>query len=150
MKATLLSPEHVLKYWPLLEPEIQKALNYSSSESTTYDVFLTCLNPEKGQCWVIFDDEDKLINVTTTQINIYDQYKTLHIRTTTSVGKIKLKDYIKYHRLLEAFAKEIGAVRIEMRGRPGWKRVLGKLIQGKQEETYEHQYTVMSMPLKEE
>jgi len=148
MKVARLTPEDILKNWPVIESSIQKSLKHSVSESSTFDIFQWLMNPDYAQCWVVFDDNNNLINISVTKINKYAQHISLHIVTTTSVGKINWDAYKEAHHVIEDYARSIGAVRVEAYGRPGWKRKIKKL-NGKHGETYKESYTVISMFLEE-
>jgi len=157
METIKLTPRAILKLWHHLEPQIKKALELSQGESDTFDVFTWLMNPEYAQCWVVFDEAQKPLNITVTRINTYGQHRSLCIVTTScfSEGDVNMFDsedetqgpYRIMHDKLYEFAKENNLKRIELYGRPGWKRLL-RQVQGKDGEGYENVYTVMSMDIK--
>ena len=147
MKVVRLAPQEVLEHWPVIEPALKKALRHSVGESTTFDLFQWLMNPEYAQCWVVLRDNIP-VNVSVTKVNKYAQHTSLHLITTTSLNGESWDDYKLAHHTIEDYARSIGAIRVEMYGRPGWKKHLKKLI-GKQGENYKESYTVMSMFLEE-
>lgn len=156
METIKLTPRAVLKLWHVIEPQVAKALEHGQGESDTFDVFSWLMNPEYGQCWVVFSEDKKPLNITITRINTYGQHRSLCIVLTASIeeGKVNTfndedKSQVPYkimHDKLYDFAKENKLKRIELYGRPGWKRLL-KDVYGKYGEYYEEVYTVMSMDI---
>ena len=144
MNILRIPPEMILKLWPLIEPQIEKAFKYSQGENNTFDIFKLLMEPEVSQCWIVFDENKNPINVTITRINIYGSYKALCIVTTTSVGDSSFDSYKHMHDEFYNFAQEKGLSRIEMYGRKGWKKKLTS-IEGPNGESYKEIYTTMSM-----
>lgn len=137
-----LCPEEILEHWQFLKPEIEKAMKYSVGESTPFDLCNKGMNGV-AEFWVVFDEEDKPINVTVTEVLQYLRCKTLHIITTSGEGWDGYKDA---HAYLEDYAREHQCDRIEFWGRSGWEKVI-KRLKGQNGETYEKSYVVMSMDL---
>jgi hypothetical protein len=157
METLKMNPRAILKLWQFIEPQIQKALDISQGESDTFDVFTWLMNPDYAQCWIVFDEDKQPLNVTVTRINTYGQHRSLCIVTTTCINEGDVntfnsedktqEPYRIMHEKLYEFAKEKKLKRIELYGRPGWKRLL-KQVQGLKEENYKNVYTVMSMDIK--
>ena len=156
MKVVRLLPQDILKHWHILKTPVEKGLEHSVGESTSFDIFNWLMNPNYAQCWLVLDGEKDLpVNLTITKVNKYAQHSSLHILTSASMNDAITKDFNSYgkyiesaHHVIEDFARSIGATRVELYGRQGWERVLKKL-KGKQGEAYTKSYTVMSMFLKE-
>ena len=149
MKVVRLTPQDILKHWNIIDTFISKGIKHSEGETSTFDIFHWLMNPAYAQCWMVLEGEKDIpVNVTITKVNKYAQHTSLHIVATSSMNDSSWMNYKDAHHVIEDFAREIGAVRIEMYGRPGWERALKKL-KGKQGETYKKSYTVMSMFLKE-
>ena len=156
METIKLTTRAVLKLWHVIEPQIEKALKHSQGESDTFDIFNWLMSPDYAQCWVVFNEDKKPLNVTITRINAYGQHRSLCIVATASFeqGKVNTfntrdesqEPYKVMHEKLYDFAKENKLKRIELYGRPGWKRLL-KDVYGKYGEYYEQVYTVMSMDI---
>lgn len=132
----MLNHQEILDYWEFLSRKIYAALDTGQGESSPVDICRKALN-NQAQIWVI-QDEEGIKNVTVTEILQYSQHKTLHIITTTGDG---WKEYKEEHKELEKYAKDIGAVAIEMWGRKGWLRKLEPM-------GYKEAYTVMRMEIK--
>lgn len=149
MKVARLNPEDILQHWNILKVPIEKSLKHSVGETNSFDIFNWLMNPTYAQCWMVLDGEKNTpINLTVTKVNKYAQHTSLHIVATASMNGSSWNGYKEAHHVIEEFARNIGATRIEMYGRPGWERSLKKL-KGKQGEAYTKSYTVMSMFLKE-
>lgn len=146
MQVIHLDPQSIMKYWREIEPAIQLAIDRSVGESTTYDYLDWFQDPEYCQCWVVLDDDRNIINVSTSRINTYPTHKSCHVLTCTSVNGGKWDTYRQAHNAIEEFARERGCRRMELYGRPGWKRKIG-LLAGTKNETYKPVYTVYSMEL---
>jgi len=135
MKIRLLHPEEVLKDWFVLSPMIKEAIDTGQGENTLLDHGKNILD-FKTHCWLITDDEENILGVGLTEFLQYTRHKTLHIISITG------KDFNKWGGLvfptIEQFAKDGGAVAVEQWGRPGWARVLPKLVPG-----FEQAYVVM-------
>ena len=116
METIKLTPRAVLKLWHVIEPQVAKALEHGQGESDTFDVFNWLMNPEYGQCWVVFSEDKKPLNITITRINAYGQHRSLCIVLTASIEKGKVntfndkdKSQVPYkimHDKLYDFAKE--------------------------------------------
>jgi deoxyxylulose-5-phosphate synthase len=145
MKVIQLSNTDIMQFWNVLEPAISKALATSEGEANTY-YYLNKFSNNDYQCWVVLNEDNDVVNVSTTRINTYPEHKSLHILTTTSVGVGKWKEYKEAHHAIEQYAREQGCKRIEMYGRKGWSKVLNKLL-GTQKEKYKEVYVVHSMEL---
>ena len=144
MRTAMLTPEEVLKFWPSLQIEIEKALEHSVGESTSYDIFKK-IQSGVAHCWIVLDEEDKLQNVSVTEILQYSQHKTLHIITSSGKGW----DAYKYaHHTLEDFARYNECKNVSFWGRKPWERMLQKL-EGQNGEKYTTSYVVMHMELGE-
>jgi len=111
----ILDNDELALKWGELEPKINKALAHSIGESSSYDLFIECLN-NNAQCWV---HEDA---VAITRFINYNKYKQLHIVTTTSNDWFK--DGFECLKVFEEFAKATECRNIALWGRKGWKRVL--------------------------
>jgi hypothetical protein len=121
----LLDNDELALRWGEIEPKVKVALDRGQGESTTYDLFLECLN-NVSQCWMHKDA------VAITRIITFNQYKQLQIVTTASDDWFS--HGFKCLKILEDFAKDIGCRNISLWGRPGWKRVL---------KDYEEPYTIL-------
>jgi len=135
MNIRLLLPEEILQRWSEISPLIQKALDTGQGENTLVDHMKNLMNLQT-HCWLIYNNQDETVGVGLTEFIQYTRHKTLHIITVTG------KDFESWgglvHPTLERFAKDGGAIAVEQWGRPGWARVLPKIVPG-----YEQAYVVM-------
>ena len=143
MKHLLLHPEQVVDYWSVLRKYVERALEHGR-ESTSFTLLQQVMN-NQAQCWIIQDDDGNLLNVTITEMCDYPNYRALRIIATAGDDW----DYYKeFHSALEDYALENECKTVQFWGRPGWQRYIKKLT-GSRGETYEMDYVVMSMVLKE-
>jgi len=149
MKVIHLDPSSIIAHWRTIEPALQSALDHSVGESTTYDYLSWLQNPEHYQCWIVLDEKEVIVNVSITKINRYATHKSLHLITTTSINGGRWDTYKEAHHTIEDYARQKGCRRIEMYGRKGWSKILGKL-KGSRNEKYKEVYVVHSMELTNE
>ncbi len=133
MKIRLLHPEEVLKDWLVLSPLIQEALDKGQGENTLLDHMKKILN-FNTHCWLITNNEE-VKGVILTEFLQYTQHKTLHIITLSGND---FQAWVHLYPTIEQFAKDAGCKAVEQWGRPGWARVLPKLVPG-----FEQAYVVM-------
>jgi hypothetical protein len=148
MEVILLTPKQVVDHWRTIEPAIASALKSSVGESTTYDYLTWLQNPDYYQCWAV-EEEGLIVNVSITKVNTYATHKSLHLITTTGINGGRWDTYKEAHHTIEDYARQQGCRRIEMYGRKGWSKILGRL-NGSRNEKYKEVYTVHSMELTNE
>lgn len=144
MEMKLLMPADCEHYHDTLKPWVQRAMDFSAGESTTDDI-MDKLVKGIAQCWVHYDDDNKLIGVTTTEIFQYQRKRSLHVITCAGYdGEFKTIGLM--HDTIEAFAKDNKCDTIVAWCRQGWSRVLDRFPfpSGKK---YRQSYVVMEMEL---
>lgn len=143
-RSFILTPQNILKYWPVLEPAIAKALLHGEGEYSTYDIFKKATD-NLMQVWVTVDQFDKLGCVTVTQVSVYPDYKALHILCLTTVNHtvIQMKDQFRH---LEDFAKKQGCSSLTVWGRKGWERKL-RFLKSRQGKPFKTLYYVYSQEI---
>jgi len=134
MKIQLLHPKEILDQWLVLSPLIQDALDKGQGENTLLDHMQKLLG-FNSHCWVITNNEEEIKGVILTEFLLYTRHKTLHIITLSGND---FESWVHLYPTIEQFAKDGGAVAIEQWGRPGWAKVLPKLVPG-----FEQAYVVM-------
>ncbi len=133
MQIRLLPPEEVLDRWLVLSPLIKDALNKGQGENTLLDHMKRILN-FNTHCWLITDDEE-IKGVILTEFIQYTQHRTLHVITLSGNN---FESWVHLYPTIEQFAKDAGCKAVEQWGRPGWAKVLPKLVPG-----FEQAYVVM-------
>lgn len=115
--------------WPVVNVHIESALKHSAGEYSLEDI-LSLIKSEKMQLWCIGNGE-KIIAAYTTQVRIYPQKKALLVVTLGGKG------FFKWGRLMEQslykFAKQKHCSHLEILGRKGWARLLGRRADFKQQ-----------------
>lgn len=144
-QSVLLTPQNVLKYWHLLEPEIEKALEHGIDELTAFDVCKQALD-NKIQVWVAVDKNNEIVCTITTRFLTYPSTKVMQIITCTGSQGRYWDDFCEYHRTLEDYAKANGCSSLQVWGRKGWQRHLTK-IKSRSGQDYQTLYYVYNMEI---
>lgn len=114
---SLAPREHVVTLWRVIEPLVGEALKHSAGQFDRYDV-LQCLLAGEMQLWV----ENDLKGMGVTQVIPYPRYKA--VRVVLMAGKDGLGNWVEEMLgTIEAWAKSLGARRLEEVGRKGWAKV---------------------------
>ena len=114
----------VEKVWPLVKEHVQSALDRNHNFRNHSDVKQSCIEG-KEQLWVITDKEDNIHGVCITAIIKQANYNIGVVRIATGhdlplwVDKIKDFEQWAFH--------NCNCKKIEIYGRPGWKRMLTPL-----------------------
>jgi hypothetical protein len=126
MKTTLAMPDQVAEHWHLVKDLLKKAIDHGVGESTLTDYLTRILNYQ-AQLWVFSDDADNIVGVGLTKFIDYSTHRTLHI---VAVAGVDWPEWADQYYVVEKFAKENNCKAVEQWGRPGWSRVLPKVIPG--------------------
>jgi hypothetical protein len=115
----------VATLWPIAEPMISEAIEYSGGRYTIEDL-RSDLETGDQQLWFVCDEIEtsrpKWLAALTTSFSRYPQMKTLVVVTC---GGSDLRRWIGCaEEALLDYARENGCSKIEIYGRPGWERVL--------------------------
>jgi hypothetical protein len=116
--------EEIDKVWPLVKDKIQEALNRNFNPKDHWHVKEQCkLGLE--QLWVIVDDKDDIHGVCVSSIVKQPNYNVGIVNMATGHDLLLWVDQIKE---FEKWAVEnYGIKKIEIFGRPGWKKMLTPL-----------------------
>lgn len=126
MNTTLAMPDQVAEHWHLVKDLLKKAIDHGVGESTLADYLKRILNYE-AQLWVFSDDEDNIVGVGLTKFINYSTHRTLHI---VAVAGVEWSTWADQYYVVEQFAKENKCKAVEQWGRPGWSKILPKVIPG--------------------
>jgi hypothetical protein len=116
--------EEIDKVWPLVKDKIQEALNRNFNPKDHWHVKEQCkLGLE--QLWVIVDDKDDIHGVCVSSIVKQPNYNVGIVNMATghdlSLWVDQIKEFEKWA------SKNYGVKKIEIFGRPGWKKMLAPL-----------------------
>ena len=124
MDLVLFKPEEIDKIWPLVKDKVQAALDRNHNFRNHTDVKKNCKNGVE-QLWVIADKKDNVHGVCITQILQQPNYNVGLVRIATGHDLPLWVDKINE---FENWAKkEFSCKKIEIYGRPGWKKMLTPL-----------------------
>jgi len=124
MDLVLFKPEEIDKIWPLVKDKVQAALDRNHNFRNHTDVKENCKNGVE-QLWVIADKKDNVHGVCITQIMQQPNYNIGLVRIATGHDLPLWVDKIKE---FENWAEsKFGCKKIEIYGRPGWKKMLTPL-----------------------
>lgn len=114
-------PDHLEKAWPIVAPQLQRALDESLGELSLEGVRQRLMKA-KMQLWMIGDefDEDTL-GVVITQVERGEMASFLNIVLCAGDG---LEEWIDHLHVLEMFAEQQNCEYIKVHGRAGWERIL--------------------------
>lgn len=137
----LYTPTEIVEnLWPTVEGYIESALKHSLGEYLSSDIFNLVMK-RQIQLWCVVDGT-KIIAAYTTQFRSYPQLNTLLVLT------IGGSSFFKWGRLMEEslyqFAKQQNCSHLEVYGRKGWGRLLGRQANFKQ------QYVVLTKEIPRE
>jgi hypothetical protein len=138
MKTRIVMPDELAMTWGNYAPLLKQALDHGCGETKMAE-YLRRLMALEAQLWVITDDAEQLVGVCLTQFLNYNTHKTLHI---VGCAGVSFAEWAHLHSYVEGFAIKAGATAVEQWGRPGWAKVLPKLIPG-----YKPVYQVMRKEL---
>jgi hypothetical protein len=124
MDLVLFKPEEIDKIWPLVKDKVQAALDRNHNFRDHTDVKENCKNGVE-QLWVIADKKDNVHGVCITQIMQQPNYNVGLVRIATGHDLPLWVDKINE---FENWAeKKFNCKKIEIYGRPGWKKMLTPL-----------------------
>jgi len=126
MKTTLLVPDQITEHWHLIKDLLRSSLDHGVGESTLTDYLKRALSWQ-AQIWVFTEDDGAIKGVGLTQFLDYSTHRTLHVVAVAGVEWAKWADQFY---VVEKFAKENNCKAVEQWGRPGWSKVLPKVIPG--------------------
>jgi len=116
--------EEIDRVWPLVKDKVQAALDRNHNFRDNQHVKENC---KKGieQLWVIVDNKDNIHGVCITQIVQHPNYNIGTVRMATGHDLPLWYDQVKH---FEKWAHDnYGCKKIEIYGRPGWKKILKPL-----------------------
>ena len=134
----LATPEEVAEHWHLVKDHLKRALEHGVGESKLSDYLAKIMNYQ-AQLWVVLDEGKHVVAACLTKFIQYSTHKTLHI---VAVGGDGFYDWYEQIKMVEQFALDNGCVALEQWGRPGWSKVLPKMVPG-----FETVYHVMRKEL---
>jgi hypothetical protein len=126
MRTILALPEQVTESWHLIKDLLKKAIDHGVGESTLTD-YLARILTYQAQLWVFIDDDNRIVGVGLTKFIDYSTHRTLHI---IAVAGIEWSTWADQYYIVEKFAKENNCKAVEQWGRPGWSKILPKVIPG--------------------
>lgn len=138
MKTRIVMPDELVLTWGLYLPLLSKVFEHSCGE-TKLSEYLRRLMALEAQLWEVSAVSGEVVGVCLTQFLNYGTHKTLHI---VGLAGVDFKEWAHLHTHIENFGIKAGATAMEQWGRPGWVKVLPKLIPG-----YKPVYQVMRKEL---
>lgn len=133
-----LSSGSVLTVWPVVAPELERALAHSDGENSLEDVLNSIMN-NLMQLWVVREGQ-QAVAFCVTEINGYRQFKSCRIVLLAGSGIAVWHEVVEH---LEPWAREQGCTVMEAWSRPGFEKY-GKMY------GYKKRYVVMRKRLQSE
>lgn len=138
MKIRIVGAEELTLTWGRYTDLLLRALSHGCNETPLHSYLARLLN-QQAQLWAVEDGSGQLQGVVLTQFLDYQTHQTLHI---VACAGVEFDKWAHLHSVIESFAIKNKAVAVEQWGRPGWAKVLPKLIPG-----YKAVYQVMRKEL---
>lgn len=122
--ATSLVPRETLPLvWPVVAPLFVKAVEYADGRETLSSVCERLMDG-RAQLWAALTEDETIASALVTSIVNYSCERTLRVELCGGRDVLGWKGDMQA--LIERFARDQGATRMEIFGRPGWKRRLAK------------------------
>jgi len=131
-----IKPQDIQQKWPVIEPFVSKALEYSLNEHNSEDLKKKMINGE--YLLLGFYEGDKILSIVSAELLTYPRKKIVNIVTAAGSSMEKWLD--EWWRAIKILAKEQGAQEITVSGRSGWLKALKKY-------GFKQQYTVLAVKL---
>lgn len=135
-KALLVNPEFLPDIWFSVRPLIDKALEHSVGEITSYDILKFLLNG-KEFLWVGVED-DEIKSILVAEIVNYPRKRILRIVACSVDNDSNFETWSKYLHLVEDFARTSNCSHLEAMVRKGFTRKLN----------WEHEYSYILKPIR--
>ena len=119
MHVECLAPVHLPSGWERVRPKIDRG--YSAGDEIMPEDVLDRLLDGRTQLWVAIDDEGEIHAAMTTELV---PMRSGLVCWMCQCGGERLRDWAPFHRKVEEYARAEGCVRVILRGREGWGRVL--------------------------
>lgn len=128
MYTKLLSTEEITNDWHLYKDLLADALSHGQGE-TPLSEYLRRLLAYQAQLWVIYDEHNdhELKGCLLSQFLQYTNYQSLHMIACSGNN---WADWSQTYYDLEKFAKDNNCKTVEMWGRPGWSKMMPKMLPG--------------------
>ena len=110
-----VTAERLDDFLPFLEWHLEQ---FAANGQFRPDDFVTQIRQKDRQLWIVWDKEVKAAMLTSVMADRLDTVLVTHC-----AGK-DFKDWLHMWPVIEGWAREFGAKRIEVIARPGWERVL--------------------------
>lgn len=114
----------VVEYVPAVQPLLQKALDRGDGERLWSDIEPHILTGAY-QLFICYDEVD-IHSAVLTEIIDYPQYRNLVVFLMGGSNIIGTEDEAQFELVVEEFARHNKCKAIEVHGRKGWLRTLGK------------------------
>jgi|6_EtaG_2_1085325.scaffolds.fasta_scaffold70869_2 hypothetical protein len=102
---------------------LEEGLKRSGGEWSADDIMAAICRTEM-QLWAAYRDSGEAYALCVTQIVVYPQKKSCLIRLCVGKG---MDDWMQFLEKIEEWARAMGCVQIEMRGRKGWEKTMKNL-----------------------
>jgi len=126
MKTTLLTPDQITEIWHLIKGPLKEAIDHGQGETGVAEWLRRALGYQ-AQIWLFTDENDAIFGAGLTQFIHYSNHKTLHL---VACGGVSWARWADQYYVVEQFAKDNKCKAVEQWGRPGWSKILPKVIPG--------------------
>jgi len=140
----VIDPRHVDQVWPIIEPYIQRGLDWGYDAYSAEDCLQRLRGTPEAQPTLIAvvllepGETEPVLVLTLEVYNNAQLGKVCHFVTAGGAGLETWKHQL--HPIINHIAREQGATWLTTKGRKGWERALAPL-------GYVHHYTILGRPV---
>lgn len=110
----------IQKYWLVVEKFVASALKYSNGRYRLVDVFAALIKQDM-QLWVAGNEDGSVKVCAITEVI---DYPSMRVANFFLVAGEEREGWLHHLESVEEWAREKGCVKLELRGRKGWEKVL--------------------------
>lgn len=109
--------------WPMIEPLLQKAVDYSDGKTTLKET-ASDLMAKRKQLWIVIDEDKKIISAAVSMLQKFESGLVLATIVLLGGEGGDLNDILDLRSEFETWAKTEGCNRVDMFSRKGWAKKL--------------------------
>lgn len=114
-------PSHrIMEWWTKVKPWVQSAVEYSDEKMSTIDIFQLLVGQD-AQLWLAVDTENRVKGLFVSEIVQHPNGKACCVIICTGEDAHEWYGFLEH---IEMWAKNEGCQWMELRARPGWKKLL--------------------------
>lgn len=109
--------------WPMIEPLLQKAVEFSDGKTTLRETAADLMAKRK-QLWVVVNEDKKIVSAAVSMLQKFESGLVLATIVLLGGESGNLSDILELRSEFEVWAKTEGCSRVDMFSRKGWPKKL--------------------------